>query len=104
MLSYCANFFSIFFFAFRSGNFFSGFIPLLDQQSIYNAISLLGAVVMPHNLFLHSALVLVSLLFPVTFSPTLTYTKLPFFCFASFLFLFSQIIYLFVSLVPVSKH
>eukprot|EP01122_Echinamoeba_exundans_P001660 TRINITY_DN11675_c0_g1_i1.p1 TRINITY_DN11675_c0_g1~~TRINITY_DN11675_c0_g1_i1.p1 ORF type:complete len:523 (+),score=92.39 TRINITY_DN11675_c0_g1_i1:106-1674(+) len=37
-----------------------GFIPKLDfsdTDQVYTAVSLLGAVVMPHNLFLHSALV-----------------------------------------------
>lgn len=37
-----------------------GFIPRLDfgnTDQVYTAVSLLGAVVMPHNLFLHSALV-----------------------------------------------
>lgn len=35
-----------------------GFIPRLnDKDSILSAVALLGAVVMPHNLFLHSALV-----------------------------------------------
>lgn len=37
-----------------------GFIPRLDfgnTDQVYSAVSLLGAVVMPHNLFLHSALV-----------------------------------------------
>jgi NRAMP (natural resistance-associated macrophage protein)-like metal ion transporter len=37
-----------------------GFIPKLDfsdTNQVYTAVSLLGAVVMPHNLFLHSALV-----------------------------------------------
>jgi len=40
------------------GMFFAGFIPRINQDGIYTAISLLGAVVMPHNLYLHSALVL----------------------------------------------
>jgi len=40
---------------------FSGFIPRLNHEAAYNAVSLLGAVVMPHNLFLHSALVQVRL-------------------------------------------
>jgi len=35
----------------------TGFIPKLNSDAAYNAVSLLGAVVMPHNLFLHSALV-----------------------------------------------
>jgi manganese transport protein len=35
----------------------TGFIPRLNQQSLYVAIAILGATVMPHNLYLHSALV-----------------------------------------------
>ena len=35
----------------------SGFIPTLDAASLYVAIGILGATVMPHNLYLHSALV-----------------------------------------------
>ncbi len=35
----------------------TGLIPRLDQQSLYLAIGILGATVMPHNLYLHSALV-----------------------------------------------
>jgi manganese transport protein len=34
-----------------------GLIPWLDNSSLYIAISILGATVMPHNLYLHSALV-----------------------------------------------
>lgn len=34
-----------------------GFIPRLSQESLYVAIGILGATVMPHNLYLHSALV-----------------------------------------------
>jgi manganese transport protein len=34
-----------------------GFIPHLDTDSLYVAIGILGATVMPHNLYLHSALV-----------------------------------------------
>lgn len=34
-----------------------GFIPILGRDSIYTAVSLLGANVMPHNFYLHSALV-----------------------------------------------
>jgi manganese transport protein len=34
-----------------------GFRPRLDQASLYVAIGILGATVMPHNLYLHSALV-----------------------------------------------
>jgi manganese transport protein len=35
----------------------SGLIPRLNGASLYLAISILGATVMPHNLYLHSALV-----------------------------------------------
>ena len=35
----------------------SGLIPHLNGQSLYLAIGILGATVMPHNLYLHSALV-----------------------------------------------
>ncbi|HWB99208.1 MAG TPA: Nramp family divalent metal transporter, partial [Bryobacteraceae bacterium] len=34
-----------------------GLIPRLNQDSLYVAIGILGATVMPHNLYLHSALV-----------------------------------------------
>ena len=34
-----------------------GLVPRLDNQSLYVAIGILGATVMPHNLYLHSALV-----------------------------------------------
>ncbi|MBI3682787.1 MAG: Nramp family divalent metal transporter [Acidobacteria bacterium] len=34
-----------------------GLIPRLNDQSLYVAIGILGATVMPHNLYLHSALV-----------------------------------------------
>jgi manganese transport protein len=34
-----------------------GLIPSLNEQSLYIAIGILGATVMPHNLYLHSALV-----------------------------------------------
>jgi len=36
---------------------FPGLIPSLDRDSLYVAIGILGATVMPHNLYLHSALV-----------------------------------------------
>ena len=36
---------------------FSGLAPRIDNQSLYVAIGILGATVMPHNLYLHSALV-----------------------------------------------
>ncbi len=35
----------------------SGLVPRLNSQSLYVAIGILGATVMPHNLYLHSALV-----------------------------------------------
>ncbi|HTY37722.1 MAG TPA: Nramp family divalent metal transporter [Bacteroidota bacterium] len=39
------------------GELANGFIPRLNSQSLYVAIGILGATVMPHNLYLHSALV-----------------------------------------------
>jgi manganese transport protein len=36
---------------------FSGLVPRLNSESLYVAIGILGATVMPHNLYLHSALV-----------------------------------------------
>src|SRR5215471_3090772 len=36
---------------------FSGLAPRLNNKSIYIAVGILGATVMPHNLYLHSALV-----------------------------------------------
>ena len=36
---------------------FSGLVPRLNNASLYLAIGILGATVMPHNLYLHSALV-----------------------------------------------
>jgi manganese transport protein len=35
----------------------TGFVPRLTNESLYVAIGILGATVMPHNLYLHSALV-----------------------------------------------
>ena len=35
----------------------TGLIPRLTDESLYVAIGILGATVMPHNLYLHSALV-----------------------------------------------
>jgi manganese transport protein len=32
----------------------SAFVPTIDSKSIYTAMAILGAVVMPHNIFLHS--------------------------------------------------
>jgi manganese transport protein len=39
------------------GEIANGFIPRLNSGSLYIAIGILGATVMPHNLYLHSALV-----------------------------------------------
>jgi manganese transport protein len=39
------------------GEMASGLVPRLNDQSLYVAIAILGATVMPHNLYLHSALV-----------------------------------------------
>jgi manganese transport protein len=39
------------------GQMAGGLIPRLDDASLYVAIAILGATVMPHNLYLHSALV-----------------------------------------------
>jgi manganese transport protein len=36
---------------------FSGLVPWINNRSLYTAIAMLGATVMPHNLYLHSALV-----------------------------------------------
>lgn len=35
----------------------AGLVPRLDRQTIFAAVAILGATVMPHNLYLHSALV-----------------------------------------------
>ena len=35
----------------------AGLIPRINGSSLYTAIAMLGATVMPHNLYLHSALV-----------------------------------------------
>lgn len=35
----------------------TGFVPRLNGESLYVAVGILGATVMPHNLYLHSALV-----------------------------------------------
>ena len=40
-----------------SDGFLAGLVPRLDSNSLYVAIGILGATVMPHNLYLHSALV-----------------------------------------------
>ncbi len=39
------------------GEMLSGLMPRLNRDSLYVAIGILGATVMPHNLYLHSALV-----------------------------------------------
>jgi manganese transport protein len=39
------------------GEMATGLIPRLNSESLYVAIGILGATVMPHNLYLHSALV-----------------------------------------------
>lgn len=39
------------------GGVVAGLIPRIDNRSLYTAIGILGATVMPHNLYLHSALV-----------------------------------------------
>jgi manganese transport protein len=39
------------------GEMATGLIPRLNSESLYIAIGILGATVMPHNLYLHSALV-----------------------------------------------
>ena len=41
----------------NAAGIFSGLVPRLNGGSLYAAISMLGATVMPHNLYLHSALV-----------------------------------------------
>ena len=35
----------------------AGLIPIIEHRTLYAAVSILGATVMPHNLYLHSALV-----------------------------------------------
>ena len=39
------------------GELVKGFVPTLNSEILYVAIGILGATVMPHNLYLHSALV-----------------------------------------------
>ncbi len=39
------------------GGIASGFVPHLDPSALYIAIGMIGATVMPHNLYLHSSLV-----------------------------------------------
>src|SRR5437588_5313793 len=40
-----------------AGEMFTGLLPNLNHDSLYLAITMLGATVMPHNIYLHSALV-----------------------------------------------
>src|SRR5512140_192661 len=35
----------------------TGLIPHLNKETLYLAVTILGATVMPHNMYLHSALV-----------------------------------------------
>ncbi len=35
----------------------AGLLPIIDHRTLYTAVAMLGATVMPHNLYLHSALV-----------------------------------------------
>ncbi|MDQ1469950.1 MAG: manganese transport protein [Bryobacterales bacterium] len=39
------------------GGVIAGLVPRIDGRSLYTAVAMLGATVMPHNLYLHSALV-----------------------------------------------
>ena len=39
------------------GTLAAGLIPHLNNQTLYISIGMLGATVMPHNFYLHSALV-----------------------------------------------
>ena len=40
-----------------AGALFNGLVPRIDRSSLYLAVTILGATVMPHNMYLHSALV-----------------------------------------------
>src|SRR3954469_8822283 len=40
-----------------AGQVLGGLVPRIDSQSLYIAVGIFGATVMPHNLYLHSALV-----------------------------------------------
>jgi manganese transport protein len=40
-----------------AGALFNGLVPRLNRSSLYLAVTILGATVMPHNMYLHSALV-----------------------------------------------
>lgn len=50
-------FFEILFAKPNAAEVVAGLIPRLDSESIYIAVAIFGATVMPHNLYLHSALV-----------------------------------------------
>ncbi|HEY1219951.1 MAG: Nramp family divalent metal transporter [Bryobacteraceae bacterium] len=41
----------------EAGALFNGLVPRIDRSSLYLAVTILGATVMPHNMYLHSALV-----------------------------------------------
>src|SRR3954470_25021270 len=49
--------FEIFFAQPNAGEVLSGLVPRLSPESLYIAVGIFGATVMPHNLYLHSALV-----------------------------------------------
>ncbi len=49
--------FEIFFARPNAGEVLTGLLPRLNSQSLYIAVAIFGATVMPHNLYLHSALV-----------------------------------------------
>jgi manganese transport protein len=49
--------FEIFFAHPHAGEVLSGLIPRINRSSLYIAVAIFGATVMPHNLYLHSALV-----------------------------------------------
>ncbi len=40
-----------------AGEIISGLVPKINRESLYIAVSIIGATVMPHNFYLHSALV-----------------------------------------------
>src|SRR5215831_3236833 len=40
-----------------AGEMVTGLVPRLDKNTLYLAVTILGATVMPHNMYLHSALV-----------------------------------------------
>eukprot|EP01084_Bolivina_argentea_P292634 503116_1 len=54
-IAFCANFFVD---SPPSRVIFSGFVPRFKQYAAVQALGLIGSVIMPHNLYLHSALVL----------------------------------------------